>query len=293
MKLKYAFIVLAVIMVFGCLKKEKQTLTVTDQSEKVKAEMGIWLESGAICKNVENYQAIEPGTEFQTDGTINIYFLTKIGSKKPGFSVYHRYSVLKKGLSDSPGIWQEHFFKELAIKSISYNTWTYITAYPGKWRADLLAPDKESIIKTVYFTVTGPETASELKGDESYDISRIALEDSALSEKVENRQPVNPGSQFALPEGASSAQVWAWVKVKAEQQPTVIFFRWSKKTRSVDAQEDWIPQYTILMDIKGASWTTWAYMNCTEGAWRLDILAPDGRSILKTSEFKVKPGAGA
>ncbi len=45
--------------------------------------------------------------------------------------------------------------------------------------------------------------------------------------------------------------------------------------------------------LKGKSWRTKGYKTCNAGEWRVDIIGPDGKTILKSYQFEVvKPEAG-
>ncbi len=293
---KYFLIILLFIgLIFvGCSKKSlnvdiEKTKELPNDSEYVKSEFGIWLNEGVVCKNVVNHKPEDPSLEYNTDNAVKVYCFTKIGCHKPCQLIYHRYSVLREGLSKEQGIWEEVHITELSVKSTNFRTWSYKTVFPNKWRVDVLAPDKKSIIKSYVFKVNGPEkVVGELAIDDSYDVSQIALIKSELCENVENNVPINSSQEFTLSEDENYKKVWIWMKFKCENSPTEIFLRWNRWVKSINGNDGWSPEIVTSLNIKSKIWRTRGYKTCGIGKWRLDILAGDGKTIMKSFEFIIQ-----
>ncbi|MBU1077575.1 MAG: DUF2914 domain-containing protein [Spirochaetes bacterium] len=277
----------------GCNKKRSNTgldgtMVFPDDSEKVRSQFKVWLNEGVICKKVKDREPVDAATEFYTDDYIKIFCFTKMGCEKPPAAVFHRYSIFRKGLPERASIWEEVHMTELSVESAEFRTWSYKTVSPGKWRIDILAQDKESIIKTFVFNVNGPEKIQQgYEIDPNYKKGTIELVESAICENIENNVPVNPIGTFQLNEGEDFKKVWIWMNFAAQSIPVRVFLRWNRWIRSVDNNDGWSPELTSELSIKGKSFRTRGFKSCQAGKWRLDILASDGATILKTHEFSI------
>ena len=282
--IKLLFFSLFIISIIfnGCSKKQEtpknefSNQNIPDQSSFVKTKYGLWLIEGTVCKNIDkiNRKAIEPGTEFQSDVSIQVFVFTEIGCNKPETTIYHRYSQYKEGANKEEGVWEEVIPIELKIKTKLFKTWSYINAFPGKYRVDILGPDKESIIKTYFFIVKDSKLKPNiLSGDKNYDLTQLSLEASSVCEKIENYKPIGIGNKFTLSGSDENKKIWLWLKIKAQKYPTKIFVSWSKNIKSADNVDNWERESNYSLDIKGEIWDTKAVMDCTPGKWRVDILA--------------------
>lgn len=284
------------LIFIGCGKKSlnvdvEKTKELPNDSEHVKLEFGIWLNEGVVCKNVVNHKPQEPSLEYNTDNAIKVYCFTKIGCHKPGQLIYHRYSVLRERLSKEQGIWEEVHITELSVKSTNFRTWSYKTVFPNKWRVDVLAPDKKSVIKSYVFKIKAQKAVEKpdiLDINDSYDISQIELIESELCENVENNVPINPSLEFILNEQENYKKVWIWMKFKCENFPTKVFLRWNRWVKCIEGNDGWSPEIITSLDVKGRTWRTRGYKSCGIGKWRLDILAGDGKTIMKFFEFIIQ-----
>ncbi|MBN1898795.1 MAG: DUF2914 domain-containing protein, partial [Spirochaetes bacterium] len=230
--------------------------------------------------------------EFYTDDSTKVFLYTRIGCEKPGLPIFHRWSVLREGLPKKGGLWEEMHSSQLWINSTNYRTWTYKTVFPGHWCVDVLAPDNKTIIKSFFFKVKGPKSGEQIDFDIQYDITQISLLESELCEKVEDNQPVNPTEVFNVAEDEWGAKVWIYMKLGCKAPPAKIYLRWNRWIKTIDGNDGWSPDVITMLAIKGESWRTRGFKTCQPGLWRLDILAPDGETIMKVFEFEVKKEQG-
>lgn len=287
--------VLCIGLIFNCGKKDKASINeetgvqeFPNDSQQVKDEFGVWLHEGVLCKNVVNRkpQNLLDSSDIKTDQYAKIYFYTRVGALKKT-NIYHRYSILRKGLDED--LWEEVHKTDLNVKSTNYRTWSYKTLYSGKWRIDLLGPDGKSSIKSFLVNVTNDTPKKEMNFDPAYDISTISIEDSALCEDVVKNTPVNPNTEFTLPQNETSKKVWLYLKIKAATAPTYVYLRWARWIQSIDGKEGWMTFPLNKLRIGGKSWRTRGMISCQEGRWRLDIIAPDGETVMKNYEFEILP----
>ncbi len=296
MKLKFYLtcFLIGMILITGCGKKEKaeqEVIATIDlyDSESVRTKYGIWINESTLCEDVVNHKPINPANEFHTENSIKIFLFTRIGCDKPGWTIYHRFSVFKESLKQNEELWEEVHITDLQVRLTNYRTWSYKTVYPGKWRADILAPDKKSIIKAYFFNVTGPKKeTSSLNYNPDYDMNQLKLIDAELCKGIENNQPVDPSEEFILEGDEQYKKVWAWMKFQCENTPVKVFLHWSRWIESVTGERNWGSEIMYSLEIKGKIWRTTGNKTCKQGKWRLDILGPDRKTILKTFQFQVK-----
>jgi hypothetical protein len=283
----------------GCGKKVVSTGSVTLESLKkavktdaAKAlnEFGVKVEESALCRNVIDRTPDGAGEVFDTAGQMDIYLFTKINSENPSAVIYHRFLTLKQGLSGP--FWVETYVKELQVTGKSYKTWTFKTVWPGFWRADVLAGDRKTVISSTVFEVRGPmPEALKIAQDPSFNISRLSIEQAEACENVDQvkKEPINPGTAFSIEAGRTSRDIYLWLRLKTEKFPVMITLRWSRLTESANGTRDWVPEYAFSPAVNGKEWRTWAYKTCTAGRYRIDCIAADGKTILKSIEIEVKP----
>lgn len=296
MKLKNLFVLLIVGIVFisSCGKKKKGEMDKTAviglyDSEFIKEEYGIWLYESMLCENVIDRKPVNPASEFKTATNVKVYVFTRVGCRDAGQTIYHRYSIKRESLDEEKELWEQVHITELYVKSTGYRTWSYKTTYPGRWRVDILAPDKKSIIKSYIFDVIDPgKDKSYLNVNPDYDMSQLKLIDSTLCESIEDNEPIEPVEEYILSEGEKNIKVLVWMKFECEDVPARAFLRWSREIKSVTGEKGWSPEVIYDLDIKGKKWRTQGAKTCTKGNWRLDILGTDGKTILKTFTFEVK-----
>ncbi len=293
-KICVLFLISSVLFV-NCGKKKSEgtvlSFDLPDNSQQVREDIGIWLNEGVICKEVKQRKPGEHINEITTTGYVKVFFFTRMGCEKPKENpvFYHRYAILREGLPESKPIWEDVHKIELNIKSTNYRTWSYKTVSPGIWRMDVVASDGESVIKAFVLNVKGPEKKKkEITYDKEYDISQISLDDSSLCEGIENNTPVNPSEVYLLEDGQTTKKVWIWLKLVCEKFPAAIYLRWNRWINSIDGDGGWIPEYISSLAVKGKKWRTRGVKSCAEGKYRLDIIAPDGETIINTYEFEVK-----
>ncbi len=296
MRLKNLFILLIVAIVFisSCGKKKKVEMDETAviglyDSEFIKEEYGIWLTESMLCEDVIDRKPVNPASEFKTATNVKVYVFTRVGCRDAGQTIYHRYSIKRESLDEEQELWEQVHITELYVKSTGYRTWSYKTTYPGRWRVDILAPNKNHIIKSYIFDVIGPKKdKAPLNIIPDYDMSQLKLIDSALCKSVGNNKPIKPVEEYILSKGEKNIKALVWMKFDCEDVPAGIFLRWSKEIKSVVGEKGWSPEIITDLDIKGKSWRMQGFKTCTKGNWRLDILGTDGKTILKTFIFEVK-----
>jgi hypothetical protein len=276
----------------GCAKKAGQNAdvkslqkAVKEQASKVEKEYGLRLAEGVLCTGVENRKPAGKAESFTTDSQLDVYFFTRI-TGNPSTKVFHRFSRLVNGGEGM--FWKEQYRKELAVESTNYRTWTFKTVFPGFWRADLLGPDGNDIMKSIVFEVKGPAVKPvEVPVNTSAKASDLTLLESATCADVKDLAPVSPGESFSLESGKDLYPVWAWMHVKAATVPSVVYLRWSGKQTALDGTVNWVAEMVQKLDIKGKDWKTYSWRNCPEGVSRLDIIGPDGKTVLKTVDVTV------
>ena len=259
---------------------------------QAREKYGIWVNENVLCENVSNRSPVNPATEFETMTSMKVYFYTRIGCHKAGESIFHRYSVYRENIDNGKALWEQVHITELTLKSTNWRTWSYKTVYPGQWRVDVVAPDKEGIIKKHVFNVIGTNTEKpELEIMPDYDITQLSLIDSVLCTSIENNEPVDKTLRFRLKEGETYAKIWLWMKFQCLAVPAGIFLRWSRWVDSVDGKGGWVQVDIYKLAIKGKIWRMKGVKSCSRGKGRVDILGPDGKTRLKTYEFEVESPA--
>ncbi len=294
-----AAMLLVMIFISTCGKKKESkehVITVINlyDSEFVKARYGLWVNESTVCRNVVDRRPIDPAGEFHTEDVskpLKVFLFTRMGCDKPFQTVYHRYSRQRESVDQGKKVWEEVHTSTLSIKHTNFRTWTYKTVLPGKWRVDILAPDRKSIIRAHFFTVTGPEkgaASTDQVIDPDYDMGNLKLVDSAVCRGIENNEPIEPTIEFLLGKEEQYTKVWVWMKFDCNKFPTRVFLRWSKRTKSITGEEGMLLEGIYDLDIKGKIWRTKGVKTCSKGRWRLDILGPDRKTVLKTFNFEVK-----
>ncbi len=273
--------VLALLLAFSCGQKSK-TVSLKEDPGKALKEFGLSVNDAVFCKNVENYKAVEPAEKFAAEGggDVKVYILSGIKVDRKGQAITHRFSKLRVTLDGSSEVWQiVHSLKMNVQPSKDFRTYSYITATSGKYRADILASDEKTIIKSIFFEVEGEVSGVQPVDPES--TARVELKDAKLCERVEKSMPVNPVTVF------NPGPVYVWVETIAESFPTKVFYRWSKQITGLDGTTGWVVESFQSLEIKGKTWRTYAYKNCVDGDYRVDLLSSDAQKVLKTFEFKV------
>ena len=286
-------ITVGLLFTAGCAKKAGPTMDVKalqkavhEQASKVENEYHIRLAEGVLCTGVEHRKPVGTAESFTTDSQLDVYFFTRITGRNPSTKVYHRFCQLING--ESGPFWKELYKKELAIQGTNYRTWTFKTVFPGYWRADLLGPDGNDIMKSIVFEVKGPAgDRVEVPVNPSAKLSDFTLLEAVTCEDVKDIKPVNPGESFVLEQGKETKPVWVWIHCKTETVPSMVYLRWSGKQVSVDGVENWVPDFVQKMEIKGKEWRTYSWSGCREGITRLDIIGPDGKTIFKTVDITI------
>jgi hypothetical protein len=248
---------------------------VGDASQGTK-DFGVKVVSAETCTEVKDFKAIASGSNFEPG---KVYFLTKFQSQAPT-TIYHRYAVAVQGLHQN--IWREIFIKELKLESTNWTTWTYINADAGNYMAFVLAEDKTSVLKSVNFSVRGESVSAGAFVDST--AKPIVVEEAVLALKVEKMKPVLPEGNFKAAEDGIKVYIYV---VASVEKPTKLGVRYSKKEKSVTGEEDFVPQFTGTMDIKGKKWTTWFNLVCTPGSWQIDLIDVDGKTVLKSLSAEV------
>lgn len=272
---------LLILFLVACGKQG--TISLQENPAKATKEFGLTWIDGTFCLGVEKpgYVPLAPGSKFlpEESGSVKVYLLTALQVDAKDQSITQRFSKLNRTL-EGKEIWVfTHSIPAKLQVSKKYHTYGYITATPGKYRADVLATDGITIIKTLTFDVEGDE--KKIAPENPDNSAKITLIDARLSERVDKGVPVNPGTTF------KAGPVYAWIETEASEFPTKAFFRWSKKTTGIDGSKAWIPDLFTSMEIKGKKWRTYTYRNCVPGEWQLDILSSDGNTLLKTIPYNV------
>jgi hypothetical protein len=259
------------------------TISLQENPAKAAKEFGLTWIDGTFCLGVEKpgYIPLSPGSKFfpEESGSVKVYLLSTFQVDANGQSVIQRFSKLYTTL-DGKEIWVAfHSIPAQIQVSRKYHTYGFITATPGKYRADVLASDGSTIIKTLYFEVEGDE--KKIVPENPEESPKITLTDALLASRVNNGVPVNPGTTF------KTGPVYVWIETVATEIPTKAYFRWSKNTQAIDGRMAWIPDLISSMEIKGKKWRTYTYRNCMPGEWHMDILSSDGKTVLKSIRFTV------
>jgi hypothetical protein len=104
--------------------------------------------------------------------------------------------------------------------------------------------------------------------------SPVSVVELKLTLRVEDRQPVSPGTNFA-----AGDRVYAWVKLRVEPDEAWIRVRWSRGGEVISTSD--------TVTVRHASgWRTWMSTEVDAGSWKVEILGEDDR-VLDTASFTV------
>ncbi|MBI4979353.1 MAG: hypothetical protein HZC28_17865 [Spirochaetes bacterium] len=252
---------------------------------KAKADFGMAVAEGTPAESVQNGTPVMPGTEYTAgaEGTARVYIFTRITTEATN-TIYHRFSRLIPTLTGN-GIWQEVSTVELQIKSTNAKTWTYVDASAGSWRADVLAPDKKTVMQGYIFNVKGTsaEKVNPLIGKTNK--AKVTLTDAKLCESVDKGKPVNDALAFSL--NGESMRVYFWGSFTCDTPPAAVALRWSRLATSVDGTHDYVIHHYSDVAVKGKVWPTYYWINVSEGQWKVDVLGTDGVSVMRSFDFTV------
>ncbi|MBN8216212.1 MAG: hypothetical protein J0L75_06195 [Spirochaetes bacterium] len=282
-----AAITLAFLAFFSCSKTPggkpatAQKASLEDPA-KAKAEFGLSVLDAVTCADVKNEQPISPMTEFAPGEGKKVWVHATMQADRDAATT-HRYVKRIETLSGDPEFYVPfHAFSLKVGASKSWKLFSYINAYPGTYRVDLLANDKATVMKSLGFTVTGE--ASSLPaflatpGD-------LVVESTQTAEGVKNAAPENPGTVFRAKDG--SAKVYLFMKFSKAAAPTTAWLRWSKEVASIDGKTDWTAIYWVPAAVKTSPMTTWYYIGAETGKWKVEVLSADGKKVLAENPFSV------
>lgn len=122
---------------------------------------------------------------------------------------------------------------------------------------------------------SGKETAV-APSPEFSDGSHFSIVDLKLTEKIADRNPVEPHTTFAKGE-----EVFAWVKLNVKEPETPIRFQWYLNDAVVHTSDP--------VNVKqSTSWRSWQFKTVdSDGAWKVAILDQDDK-VIGAQQFVVK-----
>jgi hypothetical protein len=108
------------------------------------------------------------------------------------------------------------------------------------------------------------------------DNSKLTVEDISICTAVQDRQPVDVGTNFAKDIG----QLYCYTKLTGNQDSGSIYHAWYYNDREM---------LKLKLDVKAKTWRTWSNKKIQDiwtGKWRVDVLSSDGEA-LGSIEFTV------
>jgi len=111
--------------------------------------------------------------------------------------------------------------------------------------------------------------------------SSLAVERSAIAERVVDREPVEEATTFA----ADIGQVACFTRIIGAEGEEVIYHVWRHQ-----GQE----RAKVELTVRGATWRTWSTKKIVPswtGEWTVEVQDADG-NVLKTLSFTVEDGGG-
>ena len=98
----------------------------------------------------------------------------------------------------------------------------------------------------------------------------LQIEKIATTASVENKEPVNPSSEFT----ASVGRVYCWTKVRSKSFPTTIKHVWSLNGQKVAE---------VSLAVKYPMTRTWSNKTIAPGQWKVDVTDEAGNTITTTA----------
>lgn len=252
----------------------------TEQADRVKAEFGLELVQGTICADVQNMKPVDEKTAFTGTSAGKVYTFTAFAGDKAQ-TITHRYMKRVEVQSGAPDFYVPHFSKELKIGAAkAYGTWSYVTDEPGDFRVDVLAPDGQTVIKMLAYTVSGGEKTAFLADD-----GGLVLDKAVLTPAIDKGKPGAETTAFTAK--GDTAPVYVWLSFSKANAPTKAFLKWYRQVTDLGGRKDYQVVATSSVDVKAATWVTWNGVNAEAGAGRLEVLSADGKKVLSSLDFTV------
>ena len=105
--------------------------------------------------------------------------------------------------------------------------------------------------------------------------SGLTVETAVISEGVENREPTNAGTSFSVTAG----RLYCFTKIVGAAEPLEVTHVWYFGD---------VERARVALGVKAAAWRTYsskAIQAHEVGAWRVEVLGPDG-AVLETVSFE-------
>ncbi|GEM_PF-6162451 len=112
----------------------------------------------------------------------------------------------------------------------------------------------------------------------------FSFEKVALCENVQQHTPIGITDEFTA---TNAVKVYLYIHVNGEQAPGKLIIRWNKWREQIGRESLWQEVHTFSLNVPGKDYRTYAYKTVSSGLWRIDIIAPDGSSIVWTKVFPV------
>ena len=104
--------------------------------------------------------------------------------------------------------------------------------------------------------------------------SPIKVEKMVFCSSVVDREPVGAAEEFP----AGTTRVWCWTRLSAKAAPIEVKHVWYREgTKMLE----------VPLKLGYASGRTWSNKNVRPGAWKVEVVTPDG-TVLESASFTVK-----